>query len=420
MKIKNCYFFLLLFCFYFSNSSAQKKNIIQITGKVYIDNEPIENAAVYLNSTMVGTTTDANGEFKLPVDEGEYQLIVSFLGYKNITYNLKTSTYKNPLIFSLELETKSLDEIIITSKNGKKSKLSRNKRNRYFTKFRETFIGTTKFSKKCKILNPEVLKFNYNKTTKELTVNATEPLKIRNESLGYLITYNLEYFRLSPTQIAYLGFSKYTEMKSKKEKEIKQWSQNRLRSYLGSKQHFFKSLINKDYRREKYKIALVQKIKNPERATNEEIKKANNYITQQKMKNVFVDFSKEIDYPSNKLDSAIIAVNSSKLPLFTYKIINKYIKQKEFFNKINNDYFLSFQHELRVKFMAEEEEKNYPRNGPKLKHQESYIRLLKNQVKVNANGTLEKPFNVFVTGYWSFEQFADDLPTDYIPNFDKN
>jgi hypothetical protein len=419
MKIKNC--FLLIIFFYLSllNLKAQNNYNVIVTGKVYIDNEPIENAAVYLNSTMVGTTTGANGEFKLPVDEGEYQLIVSFLGYKNITYNLKTSTYKNPLIFSLEPETKSLDEIVIKSKNGKKSKLSRYKRNRYFAKFRETFIGTTKFSKKCKILNPEVLKFNYNKSTKELTVNATEPLKIRNESLGYLITYNLEYFMLSPTQIAYLGFSKYTEMKSKKEKEIEKWRENRLRSYLGSKQHFFKSLINKNYRREKYKIALVQKIKNPERATNEEIKKANNYITQQKMRNVFVDFAKEIDYPSNKLDSAIIAVNSSKLPLYTYKVIKKHIKQKEFFNKINDKYFLSFQHELRVKFMAEEEEKNYPRNGPKLKYQENFIKLLSNKAKVKANGTLEKPFNVFVTGYWSFEQFADDLPSDYIPNYGK-
>lgn len=420
MKIKNC-FPLIIFC-YLSvfNLNAQQNYSIIVSGKVYIDNEPIQNAAVYLNSTMVGTTTDTKGEFKLPVYEGEYQLIVSFLGYKNITYNLKTSSYKNPLNFYLEPETKSLDEIVITSKNGKKTKLSRYKRNRYFAKFRETFIGTTKFSKKCKILNPKVLKFNYNKATKELTVNATGPLKIKNESLGYLITYNLEYFMLSPTQIAYLGFSKYTEMKSKKEKEINQWRENRLRSYLGSKQHFFKSLINKDYRREKYKIAVVQKIKNPERASNEEIIKANNYITQQKMKNVFVDFTKEIDYPSNKLDSAIIAVNSSKLPMYTYNIINKYLKQKEFFNKINNEYFLSFQHELSIKFMAEEEEKNYPRNGPKLKHQQSYIRLLTDKVKVNANGTLEKPFNVFVTGYWSFEQFADDLPLDYIPNFSKN
>jgi hypothetical protein len=69
--------------------------------------------------------------------------------------------------------------------------------------------------------------------------------------------------------------------------------------------------------------------------------------------------------------------------------------------------------------MAEEEEKNYPRNGPKLKYQENFIKLLSNKAKVKANGTLEKPFNVFVTGYWSFEQFADDLPSDYIPNYGK-
>ncbi|EAQ43048.1 carboxypeptidase-like regulatory domain-containing protein [Polaribacter sp. MED152] len=416
MKNKNCFLLAVFFWLFIVNTYSQNKDLIIITGYVYIDNKPIENAAVYLNSTMVGTTTDDNGAFRMPVKQGRYQLVVSYLGYKNITYNLKTSEYKKPLIFSLEPETKSLDEIIITSKTGKKSKLSRFKRNQYFNRFKKTFIGTTLFSKKCKILNPEVLKYQYNQDTKVLSVDASQPLKIKNESLGYLIDYNLEYFELSPTQVAYLGYSKYSNMESQRKKVLEKWQKNRLRSYLGSKQHFLKSLMNKDYRRQKYKIELVQKIKNSKRATNEEIIKANNYITEQKMKNVFVDFSKEIEYPSTKLDSAIIAVKSSNLPLHEYIIINKYLKQKEFFNKENEDYYFSFPNELRVRYMAESEEANYPRNGHRLEYQENYIRLLANKVKVNKNGTFANPFKVFVSGYWSYEQFADELPLDYVPS----
>jgi len=66
---------------------------------------------VYLNNSMLGTTTNASGTFSFPVKEGQYNLIISYLGYKKIIYPLNTSTYSKPLVFTLVEEENVLDKI---------------------------------------------------------------------------------------------------------------------------------------------------------------------------------------------------------------------------------------------------------------------------------------------------------------------
>ncbi|MEN8879359.1 MAG: carboxypeptidase-like regulatory domain-containing protein [Polaribacter sp.] len=74
MKNRFFLFYILLFP---SFLTAQ----ITINGSVFDSNLPLENVAVYLNNTMLGTTTNNAGEFTLTVTEGEYELIVSYLGF---------------------------------------------------------------------------------------------------------------------------------------------------------------------------------------------------------------------------------------------------------------------------------------------------------------------------------------------------
>lgn len=40
---------------------------IGVSGKVFYNNEPVLGAAVYLNNTTVGATTNSDGEFFLPL-----------------------------------------------------------------------------------------------------------------------------------------------------------------------------------------------------------------------------------------------------------------------------------------------------------------------------------------------------------------
>ena len=94
--MKNIFFYILLLSSFFS--AAQ----IIISGTIYERNNPLEGAAVYLNNTMLGTTTNSNGMFSIKVKEGQYDLIISYLGYKKIIYPLNTATYKKPIVFVLE------------------------------------------------------------------------------------------------------------------------------------------------------------------------------------------------------------------------------------------------------------------------------------------------------------------------------
>ena len=102
--------FLLLFLFICGSLFAQKKII---RGTVYNEKGPFQDVAVYFNNSMIGTATNKKGEFSIPVIEGNHQLIVSFLGFKTITYNLDTKTYSKPLVFALVEDENMLDEIII-------------------------------------------------------------------------------------------------------------------------------------------------------------------------------------------------------------------------------------------------------------------------------------------------------------------
>ena len=61
-------FFLFCILLFPSFLTAQ----ITIKGNVFESNVPLENVAVYLNNTMLGTTTNSAGEFSLTVTEGSF------------------------------------------------------------------------------------------------------------------------------------------------------------------------------------------------------------------------------------------------------------------------------------------------------------------------------------------------------------
>ena len=164
--MKNRFLYILFFVSYFSFGQTQ----ITIHGTVYQKNGPLEGVAVYFNSTMIGTTTNANGEFSIPVKDGQHQLIVSYLGYKTISYSLNTKTYKSPLTFALLEEENVLDEIVI------KKTIYDDVWKYNLQKFKQEFIGKTELSEECEILNPKVIHFEFNAKENILTAYPRKPL----------------------------------------------------------------------------------------------------------------------------------------------------------------------------------------------------------------------------------------------------
>ena len=372
--------------------------------------KPLEGAAVYFNNTMIGTTTNKEGEFAIKVSEGKHELIVSYLGFKTVNYLLITSTYNKPLVFNLKEDENVLDEIVL-----RKIKYD-DKWNFNFFKFRREFIGTTKFSKDCIILNPKVLYFEYDAKESTLNAFATEPLKIKHNSLGYTITYDLVGFTINKNMVSYLGYSRYQKLKGSK-KQQKRWRKNRLKVYKGSNVHFFKSLINSTIKKQGFVVNQFRRVPNSKRPSEEEIKKARDLVRKYRKS---INFSKEITEPKTKLDTAILTLREARLPKFKDYLYKSKLKENEILKIKNDSIYLIFNDNLSIVYKKEKEEKNYllkesitTKRNPQA--QNSSLIPVKRPLILDKSGVLINPLSVYYEGYWSFEKFANTLPLDYKP-----
>ncbi len=401
------------FLFFFILSSFTLWCQTTIKGTIYDKNGVLENVAVYLNNTMFGTTTDVKGEFELQVKDGQYELIVSYLGYKKIVYSLNTSNYTKPLTFVLEEEENVLDEIVI-------KKIVYDEEWKYnLQAFKDGFLGRTSLSKDCEIINEEVIFFDFNRKDNKLEAFAKKPLKIKHKALGYIITFELESFVRTNDYITYLGYTRYEEMKGGNRKQ-KRWKKNRLIAYKGSQVHFYKSLINDTFTKEGYIINQFKRVENPERPTEQEIQKARELLRLNR--NFNLDFSKKIVTPLTALDSALVTVRKARLPKFKDYLYKSKLKKDEVISFKNNTNTLTFDNNLSVVYTNEKEEEGYIlRNVFSKKREATYqtssIIPLEKNIVLDKSGILIKPLSIFYEGYWSYEKFAHALPLDYEPTY---
>ncbi len=399
-------FFIFLVLFTISSFSQ-----ILIKGTVFQQNGPLENVAVYLNNTMLGTTTDENGEFSIPVKSGQYDLIVSYLGFKKINYSLNTATYSKPLVFALEEDDEMLNEIII------KKTVYDEEWKHNLAVFKTEFLGKTLLAKDCEILNPEVLYFEYNSKAQILTAFARKPIQLKHKGLGYSIIYELEHFKRTNEYVTYLGYSRYKELKGGKRKQ-KRWQKNRLKAYNGSPIHFFKSLLKDEFTAEGFIVNQFKRVPNPERPTALEIKAARELIKLNR--NIkFVIPSKDVK-PTTALDSAWITVSKAKLPKSTDYLYKSQLQKDDIITTINGAFKLSFENNISIVYKNELEEMGYITRNIFSKKREptfqtsSLIPMEKN-IYVDKTGVLVNPLAVFHEGYWSYEKYANSLPLDYNP-----
>ncbi|SHM98808.1 carboxypeptidase-like regulatory domain-containing protein [Polaribacter sp. KT 15] len=402
--MKDCIYIIVLFL------SSQISSQITIKGTVLEKSDPLEGAAVYFNNTMLGTTTNSNGEFSIKVKEGQYDLIVSYLGYKKINYTLNTSNYTKPLVFNLKQENSTLDEIILR-------KTVYNDEWKYnLSTFKKEFIGRTEIAKDCEILNPEVLHFTDNSKKNILTAIAKKPLEIKHKSLGYKIIFELEEFVINNKTVTYLGYSRYQNLKGSKRKKRK-WQQKRLETYNGSFTHFYQSLLKGTTYLDGYLIHQFKRVLNPDRPSESVIKKARELVKLYRNK---INFLKKIEIPKTPLDSALVTLKKAKLPKFKDYLYKSKVPIKDILKFKNGVSYLNFKNNLSIVYTKELEEEGYilraafskPR---KALPQTSSIIPLKLPTIIDKNGTLINPLNVFYEGYWSYEKFANSLPLDYDP-----
>jgi len=228
-----------LICASFS-LSAQSGSLYELKGLVKdsVSQETLPYANIFFSGTTYGTISDRNGQFRLRAEvPGTYELVVSFMGYELFRQEVDMS---KPGVIQLEInlkpDSRELGAVMVLGKKNKKWKKN-------LIEFKRTFLGISSNAKTCKILNEEVLYFDYNEEGDILQAYADEPLIIENRALGYKVTYVLQDFKLFGQQqyFTFYGYPSFKSLETKK-RRAKRWNLARDRSYYGSKNHFLKSL----------------------------------------------------------------------------------------------------------------------------------------------------------------------------------
>jgi len=87
-----------------------------ISGKVTDqEGQPLPFANVYLKGTSKGTTTNLEGNYKIEMMDGNYEIVFRFIGYKTLTKEVEVNRQEMVLNVSLEKEQYSLKEVVIAA-----------------------------------------------------------------------------------------------------------------------------------------------------------------------------------------------------------------------------------------------------------------------------------------------------------------
>ncbi len=243
-----------------------RQDYYKISGRVVnsSDKKPVSNASVFLSNSAVGAKSGDDGTFKLNnAKPGKYDMVVSFVGFE--TYR-QTITVNDKDIALPDIEIKP--QAILLSE-VKIKPVTDADREKYYRWFKDEFLGTTQLAQECKILNPEILDFDYDDKTNVLTTSSQDFLEIENDALGYKIKYLLTNFTLdngpfAKVRLGYQGSVLFEEMNGTPSQE-RRWQRRRQEVYDGSAMHFLRSALNNQLEQQGFRALRLKKYANPDR-----------------------------------------------------------------------------------------------------------------------------------------------------------
>ncbi|WP_196885190.1 carboxypeptidase-like regulatory domain-containing protein [Aureivirga sp. CE67] len=243
--MKNLLF--LLFSYFVSFISFGQN----ITGFVYDakTKNPIESATAYFDGTTMGDATDENGYFEIPnAFSVESVMIISILGYE--TQYIPFENIQKEMKIYLNESSFDLEEVSLDADN-----MSREEKMKYFKK---EFLGKNFESSSLQILNEKKIILRYFSEDNTISASCPEALVIKNDILGYNISYNLISFDIQLENgykgkkyiksVLFTGTSYFSNIENLKKKHLKK----RKKAYLGSRLHFLRSLVRGDFVEHKF------------------------------------------------------------------------------------------------------------------------------------------------------------------------
>ncbi|MFM1914300.1 MAG: hypothetical protein RIR51_2153 [Bacteroidota bacterium] len=107
-------FFILLSFNTFSQSTIDLKGRVVEVGT----DEPLAGTYVNFGKSVKPIIVDENGDFHVFLLEGEYDVVVKLVGYKNLNQRIQINTSSSPLILKLEKRNVELEEVVISANNS--------------------------------------------------------------------------------------------------------------------------------------------------------------------------------------------------------------------------------------------------------------------------------------------------------------
>ena len=354
-----------------ATAQAQEIPIVTITGTVTEaeTGAALPGAHVFVASSMLGTTTAADGTYRLEgVPIGALRLYVSMVGFDPEARDMLLRTAAVRVVdFELKPSVVEVGEVIVEAKRDKKWK-------QRLERFKRLFIGETPNAAETQIVNPEVLDFE--SSGGEFRAIASQPLVIENRALGYRVQYFLKDFVAEPTRTRYDGEPLFEELIPESEEEAGRWEVNRRNAFIGSFRHFLLAML------------------------------AGRTDEQQ-----FMTYARTVMGSGSPGEMPGNPTSGTRFP----------IKPDELFKpgETPNERVLEFDGFTEIIFKGEYEDESYLEwsraAGRRPKYQTSWIRLERGPAVFDYKGDVLDPYGVTFYGYLAFERVADEVPKEYRP-----
>ncbi|WP_214071057.1 carboxypeptidase-like regulatory domain-containing protein [Mucilaginibacter sp. dw_454] len=373
---------------------------VTITGKITAADTKaaVAGASVFLSNSSFGTSTTKDGTFILNgLKQGQYNLVVSSVGYEDQVQVVSINDAAVTLNVELQPKVNELKEVTIST-------MSKSDKREALEQFKQDFIGTDANAADCKILNPDVLNFAYHQNKTVLEAYADQFLVIENHALGYRIKFLLKNFRseLQLGNVAYAGSQVFEEMKASKWQQ-KKWQQKRDEAYYGSAMHFYRSLFKDSLEEGGYRIYNLSRDVNEFRPTDSEIE-------------AHIAKARQLSPDSLKFWNA--AARSSRYA--NQKFHGRFNVKDILKSTVNpNLKELTFPNHLYVVYTKKWEVNYYKevyRSPGDLNYQTTIVSLINDNrsVMIDKNGTVVGKSPSY-EGSWSQARLSVLLPVDYTP-----
>lgn len=338
-----------------------------ISGKVIdTDGIPVESANVFINQTENGTKTNSNGSFALKVPDMLIQPELLVTHPKFYTAKNKINAQANSSQYKISLQPDNFQ--------------TSNEKNKEFQKnwkiFSKTLLGDpsviqskTQFPESCEIINPEVISFEYDET-KKLIAKASKPLLIKNNALGYSITYQLSHFESAGDSSLIKGDMFFEKLSPIDNKQALRWKNNQLKVYQETFRYFLSSLSQNKLEQNGFKVF--------------------------KMATILDHYDALVTVESQIADGSFIASKASDIFKFDAQTNRFYLHSElpllVFLTKRTEPISLTF--------------KDYP-------YKRSQIVLPNFSLEFSADGTITNYHDVELRDFWGNEGISSTLPNDF-------